>query len=141
MKNNIKNDTIQFIKQQLSGYFSQHPDIVSAHVFGSVARKTEGKESDIDLAFLLEESTVNRYSPLDFIPKLEKKLGRQIDLVILNRAGELLKYQVRRTGILIYEKKPEIRKRFELKGRKTYEDFLHLHKRHVKKVLYGDKNG
>ncbi|MBW2367037.1 MAG: nucleotidyltransferase domain-containing protein [Deltaproteobacteria bacterium] len=138
---NVKKDTIQFIKQILSGYFSEHPDIVSVHVFGSVARQTERKESDIDLAFLLEESTVNRYSPIDYIPEFEKKLGRQTDLVILNNAGELLKYQVRRTGILIYDKKPEIRKRFELKGRKTYEDFLHLHKRHVKKVLYGDKNG
>ena len=31
-------------------------------------------------------------------------------------------------------------KKAEIRGRKSYEDFLYLHKRYVRKVLYGGKN-
>ena len=75
------------------------------------------------------------------ISDLEKAIGCRVDLVVLNRVGELLKYEVCRAGILIFERSPECRKRFEIRGRKSYEDFRYLHKRYVNRVLYGEKNG
>ena len=72
---------------------------------------------------------------------VEKALGSPVDVVVLNRAGEILKYEVRRSGKLIFERSPDMRKKVEIQGRKSYEDFLNLHKRYVRKVLYGGKNG
>jgi uncharacterized protein len=71
---------------------------------------------------------------------LEKSVECPVDVVVLNRAGEILKYEVRRSGKLVFERSPEMRKNAEIRGRKSYEDFLHLHKRYVRKVLYGRKS-
>ena len=58
------------------------------------------------------------------------------DLVLLNRAGEVLKHQIRRCGRLIFERDSSKRKAFEISGRKLYEDFLYLHRNYVRMVLY-----
>ncbi len=74
---------------------------------------------------------------LEFSSDLEKISSRRIDLIILNRSGELLKHQVRRFGKVIFERDKNKRIKFEISGRKRYEDFIHLHNRYVKSVLYG----
>jgi len=60
----------------------------------------------------------------------EKAMGCRVDVVVLNRAGEVIKYEVRRSGRLVFERSNEARKKFEIYSRKTYEDFLYLHKRY-----------
>ena len=70
---------------------------------------------------------------------LEKQMGCKADVVILNKADEVLKYEVRRQGELIYERSEKYRKHFEVKGRKSYEDFLYLHNIYVNTVLYGSR--
>ena len=60
---------------------------------------------------------------------------------VLNDAGEVLKFEVRSKGNLIFERSREKRIRFEVLGRKTYEDFLYFHNRYVNKVLYGAGRG
>ena len=77
-----------------------------------------------ELAILLFPGQEDDFPLLEVTVSLEKALGLRVDLTILNRAGELLKYQVRRHGILIYDKAPRIRKLFEIRGRKSFEDFL-----------------
>jgi hypothetical protein len=71
---------------------------------------------------------------------LEKQMGCNADVAVLNKADEVLKYEVRRQGKLVFERSEEYRKQFEVKSRKFYEDFLYLHKRYVKSVLYGGTN-
>ena len=88
---------------------------------------------------MLNEKKISGFSPLDFITMLEKQMGCKADVVILNKADEVLKYEVRRQGKLIYERSEEYRKQFEVKSRKFYEDFLYLHNRYVNTVLYGSR--
>ncbi len=114
---------------------------MAAYIFGSFAKNRAGKSSDIDVAVLLDETQSQSFSILSFISVLEKSLKCRVDVVVLNRAGEVLKYEVRRSGILVFERSSDIRKKFEIKGRKTYEDFLYLHNRYVRTVLYGRENG
>ena len=97
--------------------------------------------SDIDLALLIEESRLQSFPFLEIMAELEKVSGRRVDVVLLNRAGDLLQHEVRRTGLLIFERDPIKRKGFEVIGRKQYEDFLYLHRRYTRKVLYGKRNG
>lgn len=59
--------------------------------------------------------------------------------MILNAAGELLKHEVRKHGVLLHDPYPQRRKRFEIQGRKSFEDFLYLHKRYTPRVLYGQQ--
>ncbi len=129
------------ISHIISNICSKHRAVLAAYLFGSVAKEPHGKPKDIDIAVLLDDSQSQSFSLLSFISSLEKNMGCRVDVVILNRAGEVLKYEVRRSGKPVFERSPAARKRFEIYGRKTYEDFLYLHKRYVNKVLYGGSNG
>ena len=115
--------------------------IKAAYIFGSFPRQVDKEPEDIDIAILVDNDQLGTFSVPSFISLLEKILHYRVDLVLLNRAGEVLKYEVRRTGKLIFERSPDIGKRFEISSRKTYEDFLFLHKKYVSNVLYGGTSG
>jgi uncharacterized protein len=120
--------------------------INAAYLFGSVVTGRMRATSDVDVAVLVESERELDFPFLAFAASLERECQRPVDLVLLNRAGELLKFQVRRHGRLIFERDPGKRRAFEIIGRKTYEDFLYLHKKHVRAVLYkgrkvASKNG
>lgn len=114
--------------------------IAAVWLFGSVARGTAKGGSDVDLAILLAPNAEGFSLPA-FIVSLEKTLDRSVDGVVLNRAGELLKYEVRRRGRLLWDRFPETRIRFEVMGRKYFEDFRHIHNRYTRRVLYGERHG
>lgn len=120
---------------------ASNESIIAAYLFGSAAKSTDKPNSDIDIAVLLDEDRSEAFQVLSFITKMEKAIGRRLDVVVLNRAGEVLKHEVRRFGIIIFERDAAQRKQFELIGRKLYEDFLYLHRRHSRSVLYGEANG
>ena len=110
--------------------------IVAAYLFGSAGSGRMRADSDIDVALLLESDREEDFPVLLFAANLERVCERAVDLVVLNRAGELLKHQVRRHGRLIFERDAGKRKQFEVTGRKLFEDFRYLHERYVRKVLY-----
>ena len=72
---------------------------------------------------------------------MERMLELPVDAVVLNRAGEVLKFQVRLHGVLLYESDAKLRKQFEIMSRKYYEDFQYLHRRYTSRTLYGELNG
>ena len=109
-------------------------------LFGSIAKGSARSDSDIDLAVLADNTTAN-LPILPLITELESVLGRPVDVVLLNRAGDLLRYEVRKHGRLLYERNSLARKEFEVRSRKSFEDFLHIHKKYVAKVLYGVRHG
>ena len=133
--------TEKLIEANIVAICENEPSIVAAFLFGSYAKGKEKPSSDIDVALLLSETKSIEFSTLQLAAKLEKTLGNRVDVVILNSAGELLKFQVRRDGKLIFERSSKKRKQFEVKSRKLYDDFLYLHRNYAKKVLYGGKNG
>ena len=100
------------------------PSIVAAFLFGSYAKGKEKPSSDIDVALLLSETKNIEFSTLQLAAKLEKTLGNRVDVVILNSAGELLKFQVRRDGKLIFERSSKKRKQFEVKSRKHIGKYM-----------------
>lgn len=113
------------------------PEIIAAWLFGSFACGTSKPNSDIDIAILLQgEDPYPMFAP-ELASDLERSLRRPVDVVVLNRAGELLKFEVRCKGHLIVDRHPSARKHFEIMSRKYYEDFLYLHRRYTQKVLYG----
>jgi predicted nucleotidyltransferase len=129
------------IEQSVSSVCTRHKGIVAAYIFGSFAKGQKEKPGDIDIAVLLEQTCLQSFEIPSLISEFEKVVDCRVDVVVLNRADEILKYEVRRSGKLIFERSPEMRKMAEIRGRKSYEDFLNLHNRYVRKVLYGGKNG
>jgi len=104
-----------------------HEGIIAAYVFGSQATGEAGPHSDVDVAVLLDEDRQQDFDSLQFMVDLEKALNRSVDLVVLNRAGEPIKHQVRRDGRIVFDRDPKRRKHWEIMSTKFYQDYLHLH--------------
>ncbi len=95
-----------------------------AYLFGSVARGNARKDSDIDIAVLynaMPEATL-KDSGLDIASGLEELLGREVDLIILNRSSPDLIHKVLRDGVLIFDHNPGKRIAFEIQARNEYFD-------------------
>lgn len=101
--------------------------VLAAYIFGSRAKNTAKPKSDADVAVLLDEQSAMPFDYLEFKVSLERGLNADVDLVVLNTAGEAMKHQVRRDGKLVFDQNPRKRKAWEIRSRQLYQDFLHLH--------------
>jgi predicted nucleotidyltransferase len=129
------------ILEEIRDLCQRESAIVAAYLFGSAAAGRSKLSSDLDLAILLSQPAADAFALPSFISALERLCRCPVDVVVLNRAGEVLKHQVRKSGRLLFERDPETRKGFEVRSRKSYEDFLYLHRRYVDSVLYGERHG
>jgi len=89
-------------------------DIIVAYVFGSTAKEKEHAFSDLDVAILLKEPSVNKAMRIHSI--LTKQLGEKVDTLLLNYAPPILKYQVIKNGIRVLTKDEKARITFEAKA-------------------------
>lgn len=80
----------------LAGFFEGKTEISFALLFGSRASGRAGKESDVDVAVYFRpsgptmyvEAAEARYPTEDaLVSELERILGEEVDLVVLNRAA------------------------------------------------------
>ena len=111
------NKRIPFLKS----YFESHDDVLMAFLFGSAAKGTSCKESDIDIGIYLKpknkaievEEIKAKYKSEDEIwSDVERILKKEVDLIILNRASVCIAdTAIRGTPIII-------------KDRKTYLNFM-----------------
>ena len=99
--------------------------IVLLYLHGSHARGTQGRLSDLDLAVLLEaDAAPDRDRRAAVLSGLEKQCGRDdVDVVILNHAGSVIKDRVVRHGRLIFARSEVDRVQFEASVIKEALDF------------------
>jgi hypothetical protein len=122
------------IELQLQSSLAERGDVVAAYLFGSVARGTAKPASDVDVAVLLTGDpprTVDGLG-LGLEGDLERRLGRPVQLVVLNRAPCDLVHRVLRDGVLLLDRDPGARIRFEVDARNRYFDlqpFLRRYRR------------
>jgi predicted nucleotidyltransferase len=122
------------LKEQIVSVCTGQKEIIAVWLFGSRAREDSQSNSDIDIALLLEDNQISNFLYLDFKVSLERVLNTNVDLIILNRAGEILKQQVRKYGKIMYESNHKKKKQWEILSRKFYQDFLHLHDIYMRKL-------
>lgn len=92
------------------------------YVFGSYAKGSNNKNSDIDIAVLVNDNYKPMYK-LYMIGDLTSIFKRDdIDLVILNGASPVLRHQVIKYGKIIYEESLEEKVIFEAKVLSVYMD-------------------
>ncbi|WP_097028619.1 type VII toxin-antitoxin system MntA family adenylyltransferase antitoxin [Clostridium peptidivorans] len=97
-------------------------EIKLIYIFGSYAKGTNGKDSDLDIAIFLEDN----YNALDKLALIGEFIDifkrNDIDLVILNNANSVLKHQVIKYGKLVYMENEDIKVNFEVRVLKEYMD-------------------
>ena len=122
------------IESRLRASLSARGNVLAAYLFGSVARGTATTASDVDVAVLL---TADPPRTLDGLhlgleDDLEHALGVPVQLVVLNRAPCDLVHRVLRDGVLLVDRDPGARIRFEVDARNRYFDlqpFLRRYRR------------
>lgn len=109
---------------KLAELFKSEEKILVAYIFGSRAKGSAISKSDYDIAVLLSETPqrlLDYY--LHLINKLTEVLGDNVDLIILNTAPPMLKYQVIKNGRAIYIRNERARITFEARAIGEYLDF------------------
>lgn len=102
--------------------------VVLMYLHGAHAQGTQSHLSDIDIAVLLEASAGrHRKAHLDLLLALQEVCGREdLDLVVLNAAGPIIKDRVVRHGRLVYSRSERERVLFEAAAIKEALDYQHF---------------
>ena len=117
-------DEAKSIAATLREELETEPDVIAAYLYGSVASGTQRRDSDVDLALLLQQDPPDTLEGfrLDLAARLQSQLGRQVQVAVLNRAPCDLAHRVRRDGHLLIEHDRSRRVAREVKSRNEYFD-------------------
>lgn len=112
----------------ISKHLYEREEIILAYVYGSLARGTENKMSDIDIAIYIDKDKKPDSGPFGYrselITELESLVDREVDLVILNDVPQLLAFNVLKEGRLLFTKSEKKRVQLHDSIMKKYLDFL-----------------
>jgi len=89
-------------------------DVIVAYVYGSTAKGKEHEFSDIDVAILLKEPSLDKTMRIHSL--LTELLGDRVDTLLLNFAPPILKYQVVKNGLRVLSKDENARVTFEARA-------------------------
>ncbi|WP_422447148.1 type VII toxin-antitoxin system MntA family adenylyltransferase antitoxin [Thermoanaerobacterium sp. DL9XJH110] len=104
--------TIEEKKEELKNYFRANDKIVLVTVFGSYLDGTFNETSDIDIAILFENN-LNLFDEAKIMDDLSRILHfENIDLLNLNKANFLLRFNAVIKGKIIYEKDSDLTDEF-----------------------------
>ncbi len=113
------------IIKQLDSFFSSKREVVAVYLFGSWAAGKSKKNSDADVAVLLGPVAAKKAFTLQlrWQEELARILGINVDLVILNEADPLLKFQVYSKGLPAHIKMPASAEKFKWRAISEYWDW------------------
>ena len=117
--------TVGTVERVLREFFAAQPgEIIAAYLFGSVARGTAAARSDVDLAVLYAAAPPATLEglPLDLESRIEQLVSRPAQVIVLNTAPAGLVHRVLRDGVLLLDRDPNARIRFEVRARNEFFD-------------------
>ena len=118
MQDSKKNCSIDEIKLRLAPLCSDN-DLQLVFLFGSVASGRANRQSDIDLAFLFDESVDLLELTNRVITLLQTD---RVDVIDLRRASPLLTFVGAKEGILLFERTPGLFHSFSSLAFRRYMD-------------------
>jgi predicted nucleotidyltransferase len=77
------------------------PPLRLAVLFGSFAKQRARADSDLDIAILPRDESLSLHAELDLAAQLSLATHREVDLVRLDRATLLVRWEVAKDGILL----------------------------------------
>lgn len=125
------------VEATLRAFFAERgAELAAAYLFGSVARDTDHAGSDLDVAVLPMVSKTGTLESLhlDLEGELERRLGRVVQVVVLDQAPPDLVHRVLTDGVLVHEGDRSKRIAFEVRARNEYFDVLPILERYRKRA-------
>jgi len=117
-KNIITKNSITELLVILKDYFYKKDEIFAAYLFGSFAAGKATPSSDLDIALLIP-STENRMESFRIRQRYHREISdlidKNVDIVLLREAGEMLSYQILKFGDLIFERDHDSHRAFVAK--------------------------
>ncbi len=116
--------------KKCSDILLQSEYVFVAYLFGSMAEGQYHENSDLDLAVVTDKNfSVTQY--LELISLLIKEIkSDKVDLIWLNKAKPLMKYEVIKNGRVLFYKNSEILNDFETRSMHEYRDSVYILNRH-----------
>jgi predicted nucleotidyltransferase len=113
--------------ERIIRYFEDRAEVSALYLFGSTAKGKSMRESDIDIAVLLDKPELKKKD----IERFRKKYYgasphfslHPVDIVILNSSPTFLKYQVIKTGKVLFDRNRKLRVNFTERTINDYLDF------------------
>jgi hypothetical protein len=90
--------------ERIKRVLDETPAVRLAVVFGSAARQTESRDSDIDVGIAWLDGAVQPAAAVAVA--LERAAGLPVDLVLLGDAPPLLRFEIARDGQVLVERVP-----------------------------------
>ena len=136
---------VSSIKRAVVRHLSGRREIEAAYIFGSVAAGRTRKNSDIDIAVLVDRSVrpgrMLKYR-LQLMADLGSALRRSdVDVVILNEAPPLLAHRVLSQGKLVFERSASARVRFQVRTASLYLDLVPFFETHIRYLKRNVREG
>lgn len=113
-------------------------------LFGSYGTAKFNNNSDVDLAVIGEDLGLIKLNQMDILNELAKIFNnREIDLIVLNYADSLLKFNIANDGKPIYEKEKGLFQIFQVRAMSEHNDgqkFYQLDKEYIDNYIREDDN-
>jgi len=103
------------------------PEVKLAVLFGSTARGQARKGSDVDLGLLVDPDT--RPVRLHVEAELGRAAARETDVIYLNEAPPLLRFEISREGVVILEREEGLWTSFKARAMVDWWDWAPYAKR------------
>jgi uncharacterized protein len=103
------------------------PEVRLAVLFGSTARGQARPQSDVDLGVLLDPDTPD--VRLKTETELGRAAGRSVDVVFLNQAPPLLRFEIAKEGILLHQDQDHLWTDFKTRAMLDWWDWAPIAKR------------
>lgn len=109
--------------KKIKNYFSKQPAVKLVYLYGSQASGSAKKESDIDLAILVDEKKADAFkTQLEAMSDLSSLLNKEVEVQNLNICKTTFSYRVICEGKVIYARDEQERIDFELEVMRNYFD-------------------
>lgn len=113
------------IIEELKHFLENDPNVVFAVIFGSYATGRHKRDSDIDIGIYFAEPPEG-LDLLDLIHRLSELAGRDVDVVVLNKASAFLRHQAMKNRIALIIKDRTIYRRFREKTISDYDEYRYI---------------
>ncbi len=104
------------INKKIQKFFEDRPEVLAVYIFGSYVKNRENRDSDIDLAVLIDHQSISRSSEIikEYTVGLARAVRKDFHIVVMNRAGEELLAQIFKNGSCILNRNESVNSTFKM---------------------------
>jgi uncharacterized protein len=132
------------LKEKIIEYFRDEKGVIAVYLYGSIVTGKAAMIGDVDIALLTtpyKDLIESQKARVHYQMEISGLIGRNVDLVFLQEAGELLSFQILSRGQVIVETDKEIHRSFRAFRLIKCLDFQFLEDRMERGMIAAMKEG